>query len=239
MREFELLEYLLRSRARSSRERRSRAKSGRSAARTPTLDNVIDVHIARLGKKIDAGPAVKLIHTVRGVGFMVSGGGGMNRWRSSARRSPRLTLWYVAAMVIVLAVYAVGVFGFVSRSVSDALDSRLRSDFTWAAEMWDQRPDGTLTWFDADAARLGRGQPVAAGLVAPRRAPLPDGGRAAKSSAGRARPWPRSRQMADRLGVDDGGPTFRVLSRTATVGGKPVVIQVARSEARCATSCMS
>ena len=62
----------------------------------------------------------------------------------------RLTLWYVAAMVIVLTVYAAGVFGFVRRSVSDALDARVRSDFTWAVEMWEQRPDGTVTWFDAD-----------------------------------------------------------------------------------------
>ena len=51
----------------------------------------------------------------------------------------RLTLWYVAAMVVVLTVYAAGVFMFVSRSGSRALDARLRSDFTWAAEMWEQQ----------------------------------------------------------------------------------------------------
>ena len=41
------------------------------SGRTPTLDNVIDAHVARLRKKIDAETAVKLIHTVRGVGFVV------------------------------------------------------------------------------------------------------------------------------------------------------------------------
>ena len=30
----------------------------------------------------------------------------------------RLTLWYVAAMVVVLTVYALGVFAFVSRSLT-------------------------------------------------------------------------------------------------------------------------
>jgi two-component system copper resistance phosphate regulon response regulator CusR len=41
----------------------------REAHRT-TLDNVIDVHIARLRKKVDAEFSTRLIHTVRGVGFM-------------------------------------------------------------------------------------------------------------------------------------------------------------------------
>ena len=42
------------------------------------------------------------------------------------------------------------VFAFVSRSVSDSLDQRLRSDFWWAAAMVDQRPDGTVTWFEPE-----------------------------------------------------------------------------------------
>ena len=40
-------------------------------SRTPTLDNVIDAHMARLRKKIDLDWPVKLIHTVRGVGFVI------------------------------------------------------------------------------------------------------------------------------------------------------------------------
>jgi two-component system, OmpR family, copper resistance phosphate regulon response regulator CusR len=39
--------------------------------RTPSLDNVIDVHVARLRKKVDEDRTVRLIHTVRGVGFVV------------------------------------------------------------------------------------------------------------------------------------------------------------------------
>ena len=38
------------------------------------LDNVIDVHVARLRRKVDQGRSPRLIHTVRGVGFLVREG---------------------------------------------------------------------------------------------------------------------------------------------------------------------
>jgi DNA-binding response OmpR family regulator len=41
-------------------------------ARITSLDNVIDVHIGHLRKKIDEGHPVKLLHTIRGVGFTLS-----------------------------------------------------------------------------------------------------------------------------------------------------------------------
>ena len=68
-REFELLEYLVRHHGQPV----SRDMLARDVWREPhrtTLDNVIDVHIARLRKKVDAEFETKLIHTVRGVGFM-------------------------------------------------------------------------------------------------------------------------------------------------------------------------
>jgi DNA-binding response OmpR family regulator len=46
----------------------------KETARTTPLDNVIDVHIARLRRKVDADHPTKLIHTVRGVGFMLREG---------------------------------------------------------------------------------------------------------------------------------------------------------------------
>ena len=69
-REFRLLEYLLRH-------------AGQVVTRTMLLEgvwdyhfdpgsNVIDVHISRLRKKIDEGAATPLLHTVRGVGYMLS-----------------------------------------------------------------------------------------------------------------------------------------------------------------------
>jgi two-component system copper resistance phosphate regulon response regulator CusR len=74
VREFELLEYLLRHPSQVvSREALAR-DVWQETARTTPLDNVIDVHIARLRRKVDVEPAVKLIHTVRGVGFMLREG---------------------------------------------------------------------------------------------------------------------------------------------------------------------
>jgi two-component system copper resistance phosphate regulon response regulator CusR len=70
-REFELLEYLLRNRGRVvSREMLAR-DVWRETDRATPLDNVIDVHIARLRRKVDDAFEAKLIHTVRGVGFIV------------------------------------------------------------------------------------------------------------------------------------------------------------------------
>lgn len=69
-REFRLLELLLRNK-------------GQVVTRTMMLEevwdyhfdpgtNVIDVHISRLRKKIDEGTGMPLLHTVRGVGYMLS-----------------------------------------------------------------------------------------------------------------------------------------------------------------------
>ena len=74
VREFELLEYLLRHQGQVvSRELLAR-DVWKETARTTPLDNVIDVHIARLRRKVDTEESAKLIHTVRGVGFMLREG---------------------------------------------------------------------------------------------------------------------------------------------------------------------
>ena len=70
-REFDLLEYLLRNQGRVvSREMLAREIWKETARHTP-LDNVIDVHIARLRRKVDDPFSKKLLHTVRGVGFVL------------------------------------------------------------------------------------------------------------------------------------------------------------------------
>jgi DNA-binding response OmpR family regulator len=70
-REFELLEYLVRHRGHVvSREMLTR-DVWREAGRHTPLDNVIDVHMARLRRKVDDQFDRKLVHTVRGVGFIV------------------------------------------------------------------------------------------------------------------------------------------------------------------------
>lgn len=73
-REFELLAYLLRHHGQIvSREMLARDVWKEPSRGTP-LDNVIDVHITRLRKKIDHGFSPRLIHTIRGVGFLVKEG---------------------------------------------------------------------------------------------------------------------------------------------------------------------
>ena len=70
-REFDLLEYLLRHQGHVvSREMLARDIWKEVGRQTP-LDNVIDVHVARLRGKVDERFAQKLVHTVRGVGFVI------------------------------------------------------------------------------------------------------------------------------------------------------------------------
>jgi len=73
--EFELLEYLMRHQSQVvSREMLARDVWQVTARATP-LDNVIDVSIARLRRKLDDAFERKLLHTVRGVGFVLGGKG--------------------------------------------------------------------------------------------------------------------------------------------------------------------
>lgn len=73
-REFELLEYLLRHQGHVvSRDMLARDVWKEPARGTP-IDNVIDVHITRLRRKVDQGFEPRLIHTIRGVGFLVKAG---------------------------------------------------------------------------------------------------------------------------------------------------------------------
>jgi DNA-binding response OmpR family regulator len=74
VREFELLEYLLRHQGHLvSREMLAR-EVWREPRRATPLDNVIDVQMARLRRKVDIEGGSRLIHTVRGVGFVLREG---------------------------------------------------------------------------------------------------------------------------------------------------------------------
>jgi len=145
-------------------------------------------------------------------------------WRSHSVRV-QLTLWYVAAMTLVLAVYAGAILAYVSRSASQLLNQQLRSDFQWATVMVEQTPEGGVTWngeeaieehpwlqvWGADGKLLFRngvalGQPDV-GLDLPN---LPD-------------------DATVSVATGDGVP-LRVLSRRGEIADNPVVIQVGRSE---------
>lgn len=74
VREFDLLEYLFRHQGHVvSREMLAREVWKEPRRATP-IDNVIDVQMTRLRKKVDVEGCKRLIHTVRGVGFMLREG---------------------------------------------------------------------------------------------------------------------------------------------------------------------
>ena len=74
--EYELLEYMLRYREHVvSREMLAR-DIWQAVDRATPLDNVMDVHIARLRQKLDAPFEKKLLKTIRGVGFVMKEGNG-------------------------------------------------------------------------------------------------------------------------------------------------------------------
>ncbi len=70
-REFDLLEFLVRHQAEVVSRDQIAREVWREPARGTPLDNVIDVHIMRLRRKVDREAGTRLIHTVRGVGFVV------------------------------------------------------------------------------------------------------------------------------------------------------------------------
>jgi DNA-binding response OmpR family regulator len=73
-REFELLEYLLRHQGQVVLRDTLAREVWKETTRGTPLNNVIDVHIARLRRKVDLDQPVKLIHTIRGVGFTLREG---------------------------------------------------------------------------------------------------------------------------------------------------------------------
>jgi len=70
--EFDLLEFFLRNKNRIVSREMLVQDVWSDIGRATPLDNVIDVHIAHLRRKIDEGFPVRLLHTVRGVGFLLS-----------------------------------------------------------------------------------------------------------------------------------------------------------------------
>ena len=145
-------------------------------------------------------------------------------WRSHSVRV-QLTLWYVAAMLLVLAVYAAAILVYVSRSASAALSQQLRGDFQFAAAMIEQTPDGAITWSYDESEDQDRpwvqvwsqdGQLLYRNDVALKQ-PVPD------------------RNLADLpddavVTIQTADGPLRVLTRRGRIAARPVVIEVARSE---------
>ena len=149
----------------------------------------------------------------------------MRRWWRSHSVTVRLTLWYVAAMVVVLAVYAAVVFAFVNRSISETLNTRLLSDFQWASAMVEQTPEGGITWYEDITDEEFWLRVWSA-----------DGELLYQNSEAARSPLPESRDIsrrADESIVEVNHPVaaVRVLTRRGQIGGNPVIIQVGRTEA--------
>ena len=149
----------------------------------------------------------------------------MNRIQPRSVRV-RLTLWYVGVMLLVLGVYAGAVYTVVRNNSSQRLDDHLRDDFDWASDMLAQRPDGTIAPYDetgeGDSPWLqvyGLNGELLYKTPEARRNPVPSSGALAK--------------QADEhiVTVPNVSPPYRVMSGGARIGGRPVVVQVARSEA--------
>jgi heavy metal sensor kinase len=140
----------------------------------------------------------------------------------------RLTLWYAAAMVVVLAIYAGCLLWFVNQGASRSLDNRLRGDFRWAAEMAQQKPDGSLTWFEGATGDDEESPWLQVWS--------PDGELLYRTAVAERQPIATSGELARRADnriviVPTRTVPFRVLSGHSRISGRPVVLQVARSEA--------
>ena len=70
--EFELLEYLALNHGQTVTREMLTRDVWQAEQRATPLDNVIDVHITRLRGKMDASFDRRLLHTIRGVGFVLS-----------------------------------------------------------------------------------------------------------------------------------------------------------------------
>src|SRR5438105_1356992 len=139
----------------------------------------------------------------------------------------RLTLWHIAVILLVLAVYAGGVYSFIRNNSSRLLDERLHDDFDWASDMLAQRPDGTIAPYD----ETGEGDSPWLQVWSL------DGHLLYDTPEARRNPVPRSDKLAvaakeeDRIiTVSEVSPPFRVMSGGARIGARPVLVQVARSE---------
>ena len=155
----------------------------------------------------------------------------MKRWWRSHSVRVRLTLWYVATMILVLGVYAAVIFLFVSRNASEALEGQLRRDFQLAAATIYRGPDGGLTWDEPEQ-------------IVPEQDPLwvqvwsIDGRELLFRSAEAERlPVPESQALAMQVAAQSvtvpvGPGPIRILSRLSgfRAGAERFVIQVGRSE---------
>src|SRR5215813_5470061 len=130
----------------------------------------------------------------------------------------RLTLWHLGVILVVLAVYAGGVYSFVLDRSSRLLDERLHDDFDWAYDMLAQRPDGSIAPYD----ETGEGDSPWLQVYSL------DGQLLYKTPEARRNPVPSSDALAAKadekiVTVPNVNPPYRIMSGGARIGSRPVV----------------
>jgi len=139
-REFDLLEYFLLNRGHVvSREMLTR-DVWRETLRYTSLDNVIDVQIARLRRKVDDPYPRKLLPYSARSGLCLAGGGCLVRLRPRHLRG-RLTLWYVITSGMVLVAFI---------CVASALQYWQFTRQIYHAEIQDIETSEGLLYFDVE-----------------------------------------------------------------------------------------
>jgi len=126
-------------------------------------------------------------------------------------------------MIVVLALYAAGVYAVVRKNISDRLNERLHTDFQWPAEMLDTLPNGGIT---DDNVAPDSNSPWLQILS-------PSGELLYKTFLAKQRPIPyelASNSDGTIVPIPGTTPTIRVLSGKSKIGGQPVVVQVAADE---------
>jgi heavy metal sensor kinase len=142
----------------------------------------------------------------------------------------RLTVAYVIAMLGVLAVYAGVVYVSVQRTLSQALDSALRDDFTWPKSMMSEedvrdliRGDRTFEQTESEESQWmtlwsENGEKLLGRTVEARRTPIEAAAELARNPDGKIRT------------LNEMVPPHRILTGTTQVGNVMLVVQVAESE---------
>jgi len=159
----------------------------------------------------------------------------MRRWWRSHTVRVRLTLWYVAAMILVLGAYMTVVYAFVTRNALENLDQLLRRDFQWAAATVDIGPDGhvippmepplitgeeELPWVQV---WTGDGKLLLFQSAEAQRRRVPDSARLVDLPED-------DRGVTESFRVQDESAAMRILSRRLTLRDQSFIVQVGRSE---------
>jgi heavy metal sensor kinase len=155
----------------------------------------------------------------------------MRWWKRPRSVRLRLTLAYVAAMLVVLAVYAGVVYISVQRSLSQDLDAKLREDFTWpkymiTEDMVRQMFQGEEVFQEVDAEGSSpwlqvwseNGEKILGKTYEARRNPIEGAAELAKVADNKIRTL---------AGMT---PPHRILTGKTKVGDLSLVVQVAVSE---------